>query len=62
MQGLYTEMIVERVRNKTFDKGIVAALVHALNDEDSDIRRNMVEIFIVAIAQGVLIVSMGYLY
>ena len=55
-------MIVERVRNKTFDKGIVAALVHALNDEDSDIRRNMVEIFIVAIAQGVLIVSMGYLY
>jgi hypothetical protein len=55
-------MIVERVRNKRFDRGIVAALVHALSDEDSDIRRNMVEIFIAAIAQGVLIVFTGYLY
>lgn len=50
---IHTEIIGERVRNKKFDRDIMAALVRALSDEDSNIRRNMVGIFAAAVPQGV---------
>jgi len=40
------------IRDKIFDSKILAALGHALEDEDWTIRQNMVKFFTAAIAQS----------
>jgi hypothetical protein len=47
-------MFAEGFRDKIFDTEIVAVLVQALGDTDSDVRRSAVNFFTVAIAQGTL--------
>ena len=51
-RDIHIDIIAERFRNKMFDSEVMAALMRTLSDEDYDIRRNVVEIFTAAIAQG----------
>ena len=53
-----TLIFAEDFRDKLFDADITAALERALNDEDSNVRRSIVELFTAAIAQG----ELGYFY
>jgi hypothetical protein len=49
---IHTKTFAEGFRDKIFNTEIIAALEHALNDEDSYIRSRTVEIFTVPVAQG----------
>jgi metal-dependent HD superfamily phosphatase/phosphodiesterase len=52
LQGVNTEIFADGFRDKIFDTEIVAALGCTLSDKDHLVRRNTVEIFTAAIAQG----------
>jgi hypothetical protein len=53
-QDSHTEIFAGGIWDKIFDTETVAALVHALGDEDRVVRRNAVNFFIAAMAQGEL--------
>ena len=52
LQGVNTEIFADGFRDKIFDTEIVAALGCTLSDKDHLVRRNTVQIFTAAIAQG----------
>jgi hypothetical protein len=52
-QECHTEF-AEGIWDKIFDTETVAALGHALGDEDNDVRWSVVNFFTAAMAQGVL--------
>ena len=49
---IHSEIAADGFRDKIFDAEIVAALVHALGDGDSEIRSSAVNFFTAAVAQG----------
>jgi HEAT repeat protein len=51
-RDIRTEIVADDFWDKLFDTEILAALVHALSDEDSDIKRHVVKIFTSAIPRG----------
>ena len=51
---MHTEIFADGFRDKIFDTDIVAALVHALGDTDSDVSSSVVKFFTAATAQGAL--------
>ena len=50
---IHSEIAAGGLRDKIFDAEIVAALVHALGDEDSEIRSSAANFFTTAVVQGV---------
>lgn len=48
------KIVAEGFRDKIFGTGVVAALVHALSDKDSNVRRSAVDFFTATIAEGTL--------
>lgn len=51
-QYIHTEIVADGFRDKIFVTETLAALVHALSEEDSDIRSHTVNFFTAAISQG----------
>ena len=54
MWDVHAEIFVECFRDDIVDPEILIALVRALGDEDSYVRRSVVDFFTTTIAQGTL--------
>lgn len=51
-RNAHTKIVADGFWDKIFDTEFLAALEHALSNEDADIRSNVVKIFTSAVAQG----------